>query len=215
MTRVIGVTTVAVALSVLAGCGGGSDKKSSTPTTAKATTATTAKNSGTAPPTTSAKISPASATDLPKGPTYKTSSGPSGSGCSPPKGTSLPAGWWAGEIKKVDGTAIDLDVVCYFTGGAAVKAAKEDKAPAPTDDVYIRNQSPTTFRETFASASVPASCVGDANKTFGCSIGPLLSLYGSGNTTGQVGGQQVVAFPTVWVHVGKGGADYLYQQFHP
>jgi len=156
-----------------------------------------------------------SATNLPKGPTYNTKSGPSGSGCSPPNGTSLPDGWWAGEIKKVSGTAIDLDLVCYFVGDAAVKAAKEDKAPTPTDDTYIRNQSPTTFKETFASASVPASCAGESPTTFLCQVGNLLDLYASGNTSGQVGGQKVVAFPTVWVHVSKGGADYLYQQFHP
>jgi hypothetical protein len=133
----------------------------------------------------------------------------------PPGSGTLPAGWWAGKISKVTGTSFGFDVVCWFSGQAAIKAGGEDDAGPVEDDYYVRNSDPTLFSESFSSGSAPATCVGDANKPFACTVGEVLALYGSGRSSGTIGGQEVTAFSTVWLHVTGETPDYLYMQFTP
>lgn len=144
-----------------------------------------------------------------------TTDGPSGEGCSPGDVDQLPAGWWAGEIKAVDGPAIEFDLVCWFGGEAGEAAAAEDGAEF-TNDYYVRNTNPRTFTETFADRTGPATCVDAGSvETFPCTIDDVLHLYPSDYQPIEVNGHQALGFPIVWLHVTDTAPDYLYIQFTP
>ncbi|HEX8770274.1 MAG TPA: hypothetical protein VF711_05855 [Acidimicrobiales bacterium] len=204
----IAVVTVAV----VTGCSGDKAEKAlvrPVPTTVDPTIAS--------PVSSTAPLAPGSSTgsELAKGPPYERKSGPSGSGCTPPGAGSLPAGWWAGKIKNVNGTSFDFDVVCWFAGQAAIRAGGEDDAGPVEDDYYVRNSDPMLYSEHFPSNTAPATCVGDANQPFPCTVGDVLAFYGRGTTTGTIGGKEVTAFSTVWLHVTGETPDYLFMQFIP
>lgn len=204
----------AVAALMAASCSSDKESKSSaTLTTVSSTVAPPATTATTAAPPTTATPGGDS---LSKGPPYERTSGPSGSGCTPPaRIAELPAGWWAGKLSAVQATTFDFDLRCWFSGQAAIKAGTEDGNGPVEDDYYVRDAH-QRFRESFSSASTRASCVGDANEPFACTVGDVLALYGNGSTSGKVGGREVTAFPTVWLHVDAAGRpDYLYMQFTP
>ncbi|MDQ6909467.1 MAG: hypothetical protein M3Z84_01585 [Actinomycetota bacterium] len=208
--RAVSLAVVAVVLAV--GCSNDKADKAAARSVPPTTTTTIAPTGSVSPSVT--QTSPAGV-DLAKGPPYERKSGPSGSGCTPPRAATLPAGWWAGKIKDVNGTAFSFDVVCWFSGQAAIKAGGEDDAGPVEDGYYVRNSDPTLYSEAFASGAAPATCVGDANQPFACAVGDVLALYGAGKPMGTIGGRQVTAFSTVWLHVTGETPDYLYMQFTP
>jgi hypothetical protein len=212
LRRVAGIAVFAVALAVTAGC---SDDAPETASVRPAPVAVSSTVASTAPSTPPAAEGSSSGSELAKGPPYERKAGPSGSGCTPPASGALPAGWWAGKIKNVYATSFDFDVVCWFSGQAAIKAGGEDDAGPVEDDYYVRNSDPSPHSESFASATLPATCVGDSNEPFACTVGDVLALYGSGRTTGTISGKEVTAFSTVWLHVTADRPDYLYMQFTP
>jgi hypothetical protein len=210
--RAAGVAVLAVALALTGSC---SDDEPDTASVRPAPGAVSPTVASTAPSTAPSPDGSSTGSELAKGPPYERKSGPSGSGCTPPVGSSLPAGWWAGKIKNVNGTSFDFDVVCWFTGQAAIKAGGEDDAGPVEDDYYVRNSEPSLHSESFVSGAAPATCVGDANEPFACTVGDVLALYASGRTTGTIKGREVTAFSTAWLHVTGDTADYLYMQFTP
>lgn len=148
---------------------------------------------------------------LSAGPDYR-SQGPSGAGCTPGNVDTLPRGWWAGEITSDSGTTVRFNLVCWYAGAAATRAAAEDGA-APPNDYYVRDDNPRTWKVTFASWTGPATCVGDENQPFACQVGEVLNLYPGTANTVTLDGNQAVGFPYVWIHSTGSTADYLYTQF--
>jgi hypothetical protein len=145
-------------------------------------------------------------TGLAAGPPYDPADGPSGSGCTPGEVDTLPEGWWAGLILEAEGTSLQFDLMCFFTGDAAVAAADED-GETVENDYYIRNQNPRAFAVEFADTDVPASCVDTGSATtYECTVGDILADY-------EPGGE--VAFPVVWLHISGDGPDYLFTQYLP
>jgi hypothetical protein len=148
------------------------------------------------------------------GPPYDTG-GAAGSGCTPGDVESLPDGWWAGFVTTAHGSTIDFDLVCFFLDDAANAAAAQDGKPTPVDDdVYIRNQNSTTFRETFPSGDVPAACVNLGDEHFSCTVADVLRAQQNPDGI-DVGSEHVPPFPLTWLHVSAGQPDFLYMQFHP
>jgi hypothetical protein len=205
---------LAVASAILvAACSSGKASKASAPPSS--VTSTAAPVPAAAASTTLTSSPTPGRNPLASGPPYDRTSGPSGSGCTPPDAATLPAGWWAGKLDNVAGTSFDFHLRCWFSGQAAIKAGNEDGKGPVEDDYYVRD-TPKVFKETFAAGTTPASCVGDANRPFDCTVGDVLGLYGSGATSATVAGQEVTAFSTVWLHVAADGKpDYLYMQFTP
>lgn len=206
------VSFAVVAVVAAVGCSNGRATKAVARSVPPTTTTTIAPTDSVAPSVTQASPS---GNELAKGPPYNRTSGPSGSGCTPPRATTLPEGWWAGKVRNVSGTSFSFDVVCWFSGQAAIKAGGEDNAGPVEDDYYVRNSDPTLYSEAFASGAAPATCVGDANQPFACTVGDVLALYGAGKPMGTIGGREVTAFSTVWLHVTGETPDYLYMQFTP
>jgi hypothetical protein len=221
ITRAAGI--VAAFLLLVAACGG-DDDSSSTGREANgasagkaaatdddgATTSTTAKAT-----TTTAGTSTNSS--LASGPGYVTTEGPSGAGCTPgTSATDLPTGWWAGEIKAVQESSVDFDLVCFFSGDAATQAALEDGTEA-TDDYYVRNSNPRTFRVSFPSGATPATCAQTDAQPFACTVADVLQLYRSteATATSVLDGHTLIPFPLVWVHTTDGAGDYLFMQYTP
>jgi hypothetical protein len=143
--------------------------------------------------------------DLAAGPNYESGGGPSGAGCSPGEVDTLPEGWWAGLIIEGEGTTVQFDLLCFFTGDGAVTAAEEDGNTAE-NDYYVRNQNERTFPVEFASTDVPATCVGTDAMTYDCTVGEIIDQH-------QPGGETV--FPIVWLHVTGDQPDYLFTQYTP
>ncbi|HEY3142824.1 MAG TPA: hypothetical protein VGJ86_16910 [Acidimicrobiales bacterium] len=153
--------------------------------------------------------------NLPAGPNYNKTSGPSGAGCKPGSSTKLPEGWWAGEIKSVSGATAQFDLVCWYQGAAATKAAAQHRTTAE-NDYYVTNDSPKLRKVDFGSSRTPATCVGNDNHPFGCTVGDVLAIYpGVGRTVAVDGNKEAVSFPYVWVHSNGSKADYAYVQFTP
>ena len=66
----------------------------------------------------------------------------SGSGCSPASVTTLGDGRWYGFVDGAETDHLSFDLACWFTGSAAVDAAREDGAESPPpNDYHIRNDS--------------------------------------------------------------------------
>jgi hypothetical protein len=142
---------------------------------------------------------------LAEGPNYESAGGPSGAGCSPGEVDTLPEGWWAGLILEAEGTTIQFDLLCFFTGEGAVTAAEEDGTTVE-NDYYVRNQNPRTFPVTFGTTDLDATCVDSSNATtYPCTVADVIAE--------QTGDGAV--FPIVWLHVGGEGPDYLYTQYTP
>jgi hypothetical protein len=143
---------------------------------------------------------------LAAGPNYESAGGPSGAGCTPGEVDTLPEGWWAGLILEAEGTTIQFDLLCFFTGDGAVAAAEED-GNTVENDYYVRNQNPRTFPVEFGTTDLDATCVDSSNATtYGCTVAEVIAQSGPG-------GEAV--FPIVWLHVGGEGPDYLYTQYTP
>ncbi|MGH8941238.1 MAG: hypothetical protein ACRDWF_00320 [Acidimicrobiia bacterium] len=69
--------------------------------------------------------------------------GPSGSGCTPGDGVTLPEGEWFGTVVSASQGGIEFDLACWFEGESAVEAAAEDGAESPPpNDYYVRNDNP-------------------------------------------------------------------------
>lgn len=69
---------------------------------------------------------------------------PEGSGCTPGEGP-LPDGLWYGEVGGADPAGVQFDLMCFFLGEEADKAALEDgeaMVPVP-NGYYVRNEDPT------------------------------------------------------------------------
>lgn len=69
---------------------------------------------------------------------------PEGSGCTPGEGA-LPDGQWYGEVSDADSAGVLFDLMCFFLGEEADKAALEDgevMVPVP-NGYYVRNEDPT------------------------------------------------------------------------
>ena len=199
VTRAVGAGVAAWVMAVAAGCGGGDDEGQEPggdePVDATTTTIE--------PPTTTTTTSP-----FFEGPEQV--DGISGEGCTPGDVDALPEGWWAGEIRAVDGMGVDLDVVCFLTGLAGVEAAVEDTGEP---EVYhVRNPDPRTYRVTFPSGDVPATCSGDPID-FPCTAADVLPLYPGEGKTVTLGENEAEGFQHVWVHVTGTTPDYLYVVF--
>lgn len=68
---------------------------------------------------------------------------PEGSGCTPGDGA-LPDGLWYGSVTDADATSVELDLMCFYLGEEADRAAAEDgeqMVPVP-NGYYIRNDDP-------------------------------------------------------------------------
>jgi hypothetical protein len=209
--RSVIIATIVLALGV--GCSNDKEDKASTGAVSSSVTSAPGSASTSAPVSTQA---PNAGSDLSKGPPYNRTAGPSGSGCTPASPDKLTPGWWAGRIKNVQGnTVFDFDLVCWFSGQAAIKAGGEDDAGPVEDDYYVRNSESKLLLLGFPSANAPATCVGDANEPFQCTAGEVLALYATGQSSGTINGRQVTAFPTVWLHFTGDVPDYLYMQFTP
>ncbi|HEY3140714.1 MAG TPA: hypothetical protein VGJ86_06275 [Acidimicrobiales bacterium] len=197
----------------LAACGDDDDKTDSTTTTSDGSTTTSDGSTTTT----------AASGDLSAGPNYVETSGPSGMGCTPGDVTTLPTGWWAGEIKKVEESYVDFDVVCWYQGAAATAAAAAAGQEA-TDDYWVQNDDPKTYKVEFPLGMTAATCVGLSGpaQPFACEGNDVLDLYrqdieggGGGSVTTMVGDETVPAFPTVWIHSNGQIGDYIYMQFTP
>jgi hypothetical protein len=210
---VAAVLTAAVLLA--AACGGDDDVAGDNAGKAAASTTTTTEAS-----TTSTTAAPTSTTVAPTGlaagPNYVTTEGPSGAGCTPGDRTTLPDGWWAGEITSVGESSIDFDLVCFFSGDAATQAAQEDDAEA-TDDYYVRNNNARTFTVEFPPGTTPATCAGLNAEPFACQVNDVLALYRTTGVTATsvLDGTDLAPFPLIWAHVTGGSGDYLYMQYTP
>ena len=76
-------------------------------------------------------------------PTTTQPDGPSGSGCTPGDGVTLPEGEWFGSVVSASLSGIEFDLACWFEGESAVEAAAEDGAESPPpNDYYVRNDNP-------------------------------------------------------------------------
>jgi hypothetical protein len=96
---------------------------------ASTTTAETSQTTTTVPPTPSTGLS--SVADEAEG-----------SGCTPGPGD-LPDGEWFGYVVEARPGAMEFDLACWFTGNAAVQAAKEEGAESPPpNDYYVTNGNP-------------------------------------------------------------------------
>jgi hypothetical protein len=199
-----------VGLAALAACGDDDDSADKTTTTTTEATTTTADSSTTT----------AAEGDLAAGPNYVETSGPSGSGCTPGENaTELPAGWWAGEIKKVYESGVDFDLVCWYQGGAATEIAQQ-KGEEATDDYFVVNDNPRTFNVQFPPGMTGSSCIDQNGQRFACELNDVLQLYrvslDQEIPTSMLGDSELVAFPTMWIHTtADGKGDYSYMQFTP
>ena len=196
-----------VAVALVGACSGGGDDGGDVGGAAGGQVTTTVADDG----TTSTTL--ADVDGLAQGPGFAYS-GPSGTGCAPGDSDVLPEGWWAGEIRTVDGVTMDFDLVCFYAGAAAEAAGAEDGVEF-TNDYHVRNDNPRTFSVTFPSGDVPATCVGGDVEPFRCTVADVLGLYPGVGGTGTVDGREVIAFPYVWLHIAYGSPDYLYVQFTP
>jgi hypothetical protein len=214
-TRLV-AAAVAAAVLLAAGCGSGDDELTGDSTGRAAAGTSTTTTTTTTTSTTVVSTTPTEPTGLAVGPNYVTTEGPSGSGCTPGDRTTLPDGWWAGEITSVRASGVDLDLVCFFAGDAGEKAATEDGQEL-TNDYYVRNNNARTFRVDFSSTTTPATCVGTDAEPIACQVNDVLTLYRTTDTTGttMLGDTALVPFPLVWVHVGGGSGDYIYVQYTP
>jgi hypothetical protein len=229
------LSLAAATLALTIGCAGGGDDSDvatnrSTTTEAPAATDPVGRDGSTGTGTGSdgpepAPGAPSSAPDpvaLAAGPDLA-ASGPSGVGCDPGAGATLPDGWWAGTVTAVDGQSFEWDVVCWFDEAAALPAATEDGIPAEalTHPRYIRNTDPATYRLTFPSRTAPATLadatgMNAAKGTFTGTIGDVIDLYTPGRAdmsrlpTANGTAQYLDEF---WVHVTGGVPDYVYMQF--
>ncbi|HUQ62343.1 MAG TPA: hypothetical protein VM121_01140 [Acidimicrobiales bacterium] len=207
------VLMATIVLALASGCSSDNDDKASTGMVTSSVTSAPGPGATSLPPSTQASTG---ATNLSKGPPYDRVNGPSGSGCTPASPDKLTPGWWAGRIKNVQGnTTFDFDLVCWFAGQAAIKAGGEDDAGPVEDDYYVRDADSKLLLLGFSSANTPATCVGDANEPFQCTVSEVLALYASGQLSGTINGKQVTAFSTVWLHFSGDAPDYLYMQFTP
>jgi hypothetical protein len=93
-----------------------------------------------------------------------TTASPSGGAVTP---TDLPDGRHPARVLRVDASrrTVVVDVVQWFTGDAAVKAAAEDHAPEPENGYYIRNQNPRLRTLTVAPGAVITVNVLSAEET--------------------------------------------------
>jgi hypothetical protein len=209
------VALALVAALLLAACGGDDDATGdgSGDNAGKAAGGTTSTTTSTS--TTVASTTSTTAGDLAEGPEYVTTEGPSGAGCTPGERSTLPDGWWAGEVTAVDGSAMDLDLVCFFAGDAAIAAATEDGAEV-TNDYYVRNNNARTFSVEFPPG-VAATCASVSADPFPCTAADVLTLYRttSPGGTGTIDGTDVATFPLVWVHITATTPDHLFMQYTP
>jgi hypothetical protein len=217
------VVAVATAVLLIAACGSDDDDEAGTNAgkAAAGDEATTTTETGDASTTTTVAstttvTASSSNSELASGPDYVTTEGPSGAGCTPGATTTLPDGWWAGEITAVRESAIDLDLVCFFAGDAATKAAEADGQEA-TDDYYVRNNNARTFQVDFPPGVTPATCAGLDAEPFPCQVNDVLTLYRTTEVTSTsvLDGTDMAPFPLIWVHVTDGDGDYLYMQYTP
>jgi hypothetical protein len=219
-TRLL-AAVVSAAVLLTAACGGDDDDGQAGDNAGKAalgTTTTTEEASTTTSTTTESTTTSTTgeASELAEGPNYVSSGGPSGAGCTPGERDTLPDGWWAGEVTSVQEVSIDFDLICFFTGDAAVEAADEDGAEV-TNDYYVRNNNERTFRVEFPSGTTPATCVSSDATTFPCQVDDVLTLYRTTDVTATtiVDGRSMLPYPLVWVHVTGGSGDYFYMQYTP
>jgi hypothetical protein len=221
-TKTLVAAAATALLLLVAACGSDDDEAGTDIGKAAAgddTTTTTAAD-GASTTTTGASTTTVTASssnsELASGPEYVTTSGPSGSGCTPGATTALPDGWWAGEIKGVQESSVDFDLVCFFSGDAATAAAEEDGQEA-TDDYYVRNNNNRTFRVGFPPGATPATCAGLDAEPFPCQVEDVLTLYRTTEVTSTsvLDGTDLIPFPLIWVHVTDGEGDYLFMQYTP
>lgn len=143
--------TVLLAAVLLASCNGGAETPDSSSTTLTSPTST----STTVGVTTTASPATTSSSPLPTPSTTIAEDGPSGSGCTPGDGASLPEGEWFGFVEATSATGIEFDLACWFTGQAAIEASAEDgEESPPPNDYYIRNEN-TLTRSLPVSPEVP------------------------------------------------------------
>lgn len=193
----MGIALLAGLAALAVGCSGGDDGGADEAAEEPPPTTTT---STTVPPTTTTTTSP-----FYDGPEYV--DGMVGEGCTPGDVDQLPEGWWAGSIRAVDGLAVDFDVMCYLDGQAGIDAAWEDTGEP--EIYHLRNPDPRAYRVTFPSADLPATCSGEAEPDFACTIGDILPLYPGVDRTGMVGDIEATGYEHVWIHITGTTPDYL------
>ena len=197
VTRTMGVGLTVGIMVLAVGCGGGSDNDEDAlpePEGEEPGTTTT-----TVPPATTTTTSP-----FYEGPEIV--DGISGEGCTPGDVAALPEGWWAGSIRAVDGLAVDFDVMCYLAGETGIQAAIEDTGEP--EMYHLRNPDPRTYRVTFPSGDVPATCSGDPID-FPCTAADVLPLYPGEGKTVMVGENEAEGFEHVWIHITGTTPNYL------
>lgn len=210
LTMLLGAVAVA-GMAAAGACGDDDDDSAATTTTSTTEAAATSSTE-----TTDTTEAP---TGLAAGPDYVTTSGPSGSGCTVGEVDQLPGGWWAGKITKVYESGVDLDLACWYQGDAATAEATA-KGDVATDDYYIVDDNPRTFRVEFPPGMTGSSCIDQAGERFACELNDVLQLYrvslDQSIPTSILGDAELVAFPWIWVHVddAKQG-DYAYMQYTP
>ncbi len=133
-------------------------------------------------------------------------SGADGSGCTPGAGA-LPDGRWYGLVKGVGAASIDFDLACWFSGEAAVRAARADGAESPPpNDYYVRNVNPAL--RTLAVGS-------GATVTWFRNVGDPTTETTTGYSEWQAAQAGRGAVPGVWVRVAGGVVTEIVEQYTP
>jgi hypothetical protein len=202
-TAVVGIGLLAAVVSIGAACSG-DDASGDGPSSSS--------DSGAAARTTSTPVPRPTTTQAPfyEGPEL---SDVDPMGCDAGSGDGLPEGWWPGEIRAVEATSVDFDVVCFYGGHAGIDAAAADGVEFV--GYHVRNPDPRTYRVTFADGTVPASCAGTDISRFACTVADVLPLYPGLDRLAPVGDHETIGYPVVWIHVTGTTPDHLHVQLRP
>jgi hypothetical protein len=96
--------------------------------------------------------------------------------------------------------------MCFLSGQTGIDAAWEDTGEP---EVYhLRNPDPRTYRVTFPSADLPATCSGEEPR-FPCRVGDVLPLYPGVDRTAMLGDHEAIGYEHVWIHITGTTPDHL------
>jgi hypothetical protein len=131
---------------------------------------------------------------------------PEGAGCTPGS-DDLPDGRWYGQVEEVGEGTLEFNLMCWFSGDEAMKAAEEDgRDPQDvTNDYYVRDHNPA-LRELPWEADAPALHypTGDPANTQELTMTEWVGLFEAGDV-----------YLNVWLTVEDGEIRSLDEQWVP
>jgi hypothetical protein len=141
----------------------------------------------------------------------KAADGAEGSGCLADAGA-LPDGAWFGFVKAWDGSGVDLDPACFYTGAAAAReaAARNAESPPP-NDFYIANDSTRTRRIPVSAGAAAVRVTHNAEGGIKVERTTYADLIVNSGTYQPCPD----AFCAVWVYVNGGAATEVQMQYLP